>query len=138
VFGVSHGATGARERRRERRKKKNAQFLKVVERRYVLRMEPLVKEEDVEQGRQGQDPEQPYVLYSPESAVCASGFEHTGPLGEHDGDLDEGEREALTWVFLLSATTSLLCRRRVAQGLLLPHYFVINTQPIPTLVLTLN
>ena len=70
----------------------------------------------------GQDPEQPYILHSRESVVCASGFEHTGPLGEHDGDL---EREwgwgTLRRVFLLSATTSLLCRRRVAAGLLLLH-----------------
>jgi hypothetical protein len=59
-------------------------------------------------------------------------------LGEHDGDLDEGERETLRRVFLLSATTSLLCRRRVAAGLLLPHYFIILTQSIPISVPTLN
>jgi hypothetical protein len=55
-------------------------------------LEPLVKEEDVEQRREGQDPEQPYVLYSREFVVCASGFEHASPLGEHGGG-DFGERE---------------------------------------------
>ena len=48
MFGVSHGITGARERGWEAREKENAQFLKVVEGRNVLWMEPLVKEEDIE------------------------------------------------------------------------------------------
>ena len=43
--------------RTTREKRTNAQFLKIIERRYVLWMEPLVKEEDVEKGGQGQDPE---------------------------------------------------------------------------------
>jgi hypothetical protein len=44
------GQQGQGERREDgdARKKENAQFLKVVERRYVLWMEPFVKEEDVE------------------------------------------------------------------------------------------
>jgi hypothetical protein len=45
VFGVSHGATGAGEGKEDG---ENAQFLKVIERRYVLWMKPLVKEENVE------------------------------------------------------------------------------------------
>lgn len=61
--------------------------MKVIERGYVLWMEPLVKEEDVEKGGECQDPEQPYVLYSPESVVCGSGFEHASPLREHDGEM---------------------------------------------------
>jgi hypothetical protein len=32
----------------EARMEENAQFLKVIERGYVLRMKPLVKEEDIE------------------------------------------------------------------------------------------
>ncbi len=50
-------------------REENAQFLEVIERRYVLWVKPLVEKEDIEYGRQGQDPEQPYVLYSTKTAV---------------------------------------------------------------------
>lgn len=59
VFGdLNRGRARERERRGEeavREKRTNAQFLKIIERRYVLWMEPLVKKEDVEESGQGQD-----------------------------------------------------------------------------------
>jgi hypothetical protein len=47
VFGVFHGGNRGGRGKGEKIGE-NAQFLKVIERRYVLWMEPLVKEEDVE------------------------------------------------------------------------------------------
>lgn len=47
-WGYRGRGQGKGEKMGDAREKKNAQFLKIIEGRYVLWMEPLVKEKDVE------------------------------------------------------------------------------------------
>jgi hypothetical protein len=67
--------------------KEYAQHLEVIEWCYGLRTGPLEKKEEVEDGRQGQAPDDPYVSHS--SVVWTSGFKQASPLGGHDGGFDE-------------------------------------------------
>jgi hypothetical protein len=86
LVGVYRGKGGEAERVHNG-KKEDVQLLEVIERCYVLRTGPLEKKEEVENGRQGQSPDDPYIFQS--SAVWASRFEEASPLGDHDGDCED-------------------------------------------------
>ena len=81
-----------------RAEKENAQHLEVIEWCYGLGVGPLVKQEEVEKGGQGQTPKKPYVFRSP--GVWTPGFKQASPLGGHGGF---GESNALSNAMVFSS-----------------------------------